>query len=80
MVEEPDKPSTVNEDYDTYDGTQWSGGIVDNPHVHIYIAHQIPDTVTEGEQYEPPTPTTAGTTDEDTEEDTEDTSTDETGS
>lgn len=78
MVEEPDTKSTVNEDYDTYDGNVWSGGIVDNPHVHIYIAHQIPETVTEGEQYVAPSPTTNDTNTDETEEDTdstEDTST-----
>jgi hypothetical protein len=72
MVEEPDRVSTNNEDYDAYDGTKTSGGIVDNPSIHIYIAHQIPETVTEGEQYEPPTPTTNQTAEEDTEENSDD--------
>ena len=53
-----DRKSTNNEDYDTYDGSAKFGEIKDNPSVHIYIAHQIMDTVTEGEQYEPPEPTT----------------------
>ena len=80
MVEEPteNRVSNKNEEYDAYDGTKSSGGIVDNPSIHIYIAHQIYDTVEEGEQYEPPTPTsnnaenaeetTGETTDENSEE------------
>ena len=83
MVEEPteNRVSTNNEDYDAYDGTKSSGGIVDNPSIHIYIAHQIPDKVTEGEQYEPPEPTNNAnaTTDPNAEGTTEgDTSTTET--
>lgn len=49
-----DRKSTNNEDYDVYEGSESLGEIKDNPSVHIYIAHQIMDTVTEGTQYEEP--------------------------
>lgn len=54
------------ESYDLYDGEDNAGleGIIDNPSIHIYIAHQIMSTETEGEQYVAPsaTSTTGNTT------------------
>ena len=53
------------ESYDLYDGEDNAGleGIIDNPKISIYIAHQIMSTETEGEQYVAPTPTsTTGNT------------------
>lgn len=45
---------------DLYEGKNPGGGIIDNPSIHIYIAHQIMDTEDEGEQYVAPTPTNTG--------------------
>ncbi len=53
------------ESYDLYDGEDNAGleGIIDNPSIHIYIAHQIMSTETEGEQYvAPATTSTVGGT------------------
>lgn len=53
------------ESYDLYDGEDNAGldGIIDNPSIHIYIAHQIMSTETEGEQYVAPAATsTTGNT------------------